>query len=256
VIYPFEFIDSKITGRDEFQMNEGRQPTHALFYLKEGSFSLEIDGQSELLTAGDCVILPDYVKFQRRVVEPIVFIYVKFACNKACPFTLPLPFGRVEIEDKARFLSNLESLEGLLERDDKKALCFKEHILTDILFQICTEHDPAKTELDGISYSDGTVRAAAQWIRDHLTDKLVVEDVCRAVGTNASTLNFKFRRETELSVGRFIESERMRLARHLLLGTTYSISEIAARCGFENVYYFSTAFKKVHGISPQKYRIG
>ena len=34
----------------------------------------------------------------------------------------------------------------------------------------------------------------------------------------------------------------------------YSISEIAKRCGFENICYFSNAFKKACGVSPTVYK--
>ena len=69
-----------------------------------------------------------------------------------------------------------------------------------------------------------------------------------------STLNFRFRRTFNMSVGQYIVNEKMKKARRLLVGTTYSITELADRCGFENVYYFSNAFKKAHGISPVKYK--
>lgn len=39
-----------------------------------------------------------------------------------------------------------------------------------------------------------------------------------------------------------------------LIGTgSCSITEIADKCGFENVYYFSKAFKKYYGVSPKNY---
>ena len=41
---PFEFIESKMAHRKEFDITEGRHPTYALLYLKEGSFRLNIDG--------------------------------------------------------------------------------------------------------------------------------------------------------------------------------------------------------------------
>ncbi|MBQ2704551.1 MAG: helix-turn-helix transcriptional regulator, partial [Clostridia bacterium] len=34
---------------------------------------------------------------------------------------------------------------------------------------------------------------------------------------------------------------------------TYSVSEIALKCGFDNVYYFSNMFKKMVGVSPTRY---
>jgi AraC-like DNA-binding protein len=101
---------------------------------------------------------------------------------------------------------------------------------------------------------DRLVARAISYITKNLHQKIRIEDICRAVGTNASTLNFKFHRELDLSVGQYIIAERMKAARHLLVSTTYSLSEIALRCGFENVYYFSNAFKKSNRISPLAYR--
>ena len=46
--FPFKFIELRYTDRDEFHAIEGRQPTHALFYLKKGSFRIEINGKKEI----------------------------------------------------------------------------------------------------------------------------------------------------------------------------------------------------------------
>ena len=43
-------------------------------------------------------------------------------------------------------------------------------------------------------------------------------------------------------------------ARRLLIGTNYTIGAIAARCGYENIYYFSRAFRKAVGCSPSEFR--
>ena len=45
-------------------------------------------------------------------------------------------------------------------------------------------------------------------------------------------------------------------ARKLLLssGEEYSVSDVAERCGFSNVYYFSKLFKQRVGITPSEYR--
>jgi two-component system response regulator YesN len=57
-----------------------------------------------------------------------------------------------------------------------------------------------------------------------------------------------------MSVGAYISDLRMKHARKLLSTTTYSITDTAKRCGFEDVYYFSNFFKKFHGSSPTEYR--
>jgi len=68
---PFRFIEYKTTYRDEFDVTEGRQPTFALFYLKEGSFRLRMDGTETVIGAGDCAVFADDVDFNRSVISPI-----------------------------------------------------------------------------------------------------------------------------------------------------------------------------------------
>lgn len=48
----------------------------------------------------------------------------------------------------------------------------------------------------------------------------------------------------------YITEQKMHLAKYLLQGSHYSISEIALRCNFPDVFTFSKAFKKFYGIPP------
>lgn len=252
MIFPYKIIESKISSRDQFELVEGYQPTHALFYLKKGSFFIEIDGEREEVGVGDCMILPDFIHFRRSVLNPIEFVYVKFARISECDYLLDIPYGKVEFKDKNRFASSISALESSFGSDDLASVGYREHLLNDILFQVHFERHSVG-ELIEKRYWDSTVRDAVEYICENIDKKLLIEDICRAVGTNPSTLNYKLRRETGMSCGRLIMSERMKKAKHLLISTTYNISEIAQRCGFENVYYFSNAFKKEIGISPSEF---
>ena len=51
----------------------------------------------------------------------------------------------------------------------------------------------------------------------------------------------------------YVIKVKMEKAKELLYSDIHSISEIAELLGFENVYYFSNAFKKYYGLSPLKY---
>lgn len=252
--FPFVIIESKNTFRNQFELLDGCQPTHALFYLKKGSFSVEIDGVHEEINAGDCVILPDYIHFKRSVVNPIEFIYIKFATNYSCPYSFDIPYGKVAFKDKQRFESNILALSEIITNDDYLSAGYREHLVRDVLFQICFENQDNVVNKEEKQSSDRIVNAAVTYIDKNLCDKILIHDICHAVCTNVTTLNFKFRREFGMSVGNFILNRRMKKAIHLLLGTTYSIGEIAFRCGFDNVYYFSNVFKKINKVSPMKFR--
>lgn len=252
--FPLKIIETNISSRNQFDITDGYQPTHALFYLKKGSFDIEIDGAKETVCRGDCLILPDYLHFHRSVANPIEFVYVKFTDNPNCPYSLSIPYGKVTFDDQKRFNHNITVIEQLSDRDDALSVNYREHLLQDILFQISFRRNNTDTPSEHQTPHNKLVAAATVYIKEHIADKILIDDICRAVNTNGSTLNFNFRRELHVSVGQYIMNERMKKAKRFLMGTTYSISEIAKRCGFDNVYYFSNAFKKLYKVSPSEFK--
>ncbi len=253
---PFVFIESEVARREQFMTTKGRQPTYALLFLKEGRFSLDINGKTEIIGEGDCAIFSDDIDFFRSVIEPISFVYIKFRPNPKCPFTLPVISGKTAFQNNDRFLDNIRRYEAIMESQDMRHAYLRAHLLEDIFWQIFVESGtlPAEaTDCTAVCH-DATVVAAVTYIRKHLTEKLSIKTLCRAIGTNPSTLNFKFQRELSSSAGAFITEERMRQAKRLLIGTSYSIGSIAARCGYDNIYYFSTVFRQYHGESPSQFR--
>ena len=258
--FPYRIIDSRISNRKEFDMTVGNQPTHALFYLKKGRFFIETEEKKrEEIREGDCLILPSYVHFKRSVIEPIEFLFIKFTNNESCPYTFALPYGRIALADgeaEKRFYDNIGKIEESLMHDNLMSACYREHLFFDLLLAIAD--NPYGEALASEQYlpRDPLLLSAIDYIRANLGQKIRIGDICKGIGTNASTLHFHFRRELGVSVNQFVILEKMKKARAMLIGTTYSISDIAVRCGFDNVYYFSNSFKKAYGISPLRYREG
>lgn len=253
---PFEFIECKMAHRNEFDITEGRQPTYALIYLKEGRFRMTIDGSETIFEAGDCAIFSDDVLFSRSVISPISFVFIKFRQNPKCSFTLPLPTGKIFFRNQTRFLENVHTYEALMDAADTRSIYYKEHLLEDILWLWLEEQgERSVSPKDDLRLChDEAVRRAVEFLRASLSKKLSIAELCRATGSNPSTLNFKFRREFSCSIGEFLTEERMKLARRLLSSTSFSVGEIATRCGYENIYYFSAVFHKNIGLSPTEFR--
>ena len=137
--FPYKIIESKITVQEKFLVTDGYQPTHALIFLKRGRFWLEIHGKKEFVSAGDCVLFPDYIPFRRRMLEPIEFVYIKFSSQENCPYSFALPYGRMKIKDKKRFLGSMAVFEERIDGDDALSVSLREHLLMDILFQLYGE---------------------------------------------------------------------------------------------------------------------
>ena len=73
-------------------------------------------------------------------------------------------------------------------------------------------------------------------------------------GLSPSRLRHLFRSQTGCSPRNFLEEQRMRRARELLLLSRQTIAEIAYATGFDNPFYFTLRFKKHTGESPRDFR--
>ncbi len=62
-----------------------------------------------------------------------------------------------------------------------------------------------------------------------------------------------FKKEFSLSPVRYVTKVRIDRAKELLVAGRHTVTEISALCGFENVYYFSSVFKKTEGVSPSEH---
>ena len=71
---------------------------------------------------------------------------------------------------------------------------------------------------------------------------------------SAATLARHFSQETGTTPMDYLRRLRLRNACRDLLQTRDSVGEIAARWGYENIYYFSNAFKRMYGCAPSEYR--
>ncbi len=250
---PFILIDGKLTERTEFDITHGVQPTSALFYLKEGEFSLSLNGKKCIIKAGDTVIFNQTQEFVRSVKSKIVFVYIKFRINENCKFYPKIPFGKIEFKDKERFLSSITAYEKALATDDIFSLYYREHLFEDILFQIAEENSSyVQTKIS--DFDDNVVKTAVDFINENISKHFTINDLAKKCATNPSTLNFRFRRALNISTWQYVTIKRVEKAKQLLKTTSYSIGEIALKCGFDNAYYFSTAFKKIEKVSPKNYR--
>jgi AraC-like DNA-binding protein len=52
---------------------------------------------------------------------------------------------------------------------------------------------------------------------------------------------------------RYIILQRIEYTKSLLETRRLTVNEVAAHCGFSDVYYFSKTFKQICGISPSKW---
>jgi AraC-like DNA-binding protein len=81
-----------------------------------------------------------------------------------------------------------------------------------------------------------------------------VSDLADRLYVSKDYLRHLFQEHTSQSPIRHIITTRIEKAKDLLADPNLPILEVAARCGFENFYYFSRLFKKETRQSPSQFR--
>lgn len=152
--------------------------------------------------------------------------------------------------------ANLETIEPemrlLLEngrsasrlRDDAALNCLERVILA------CDTLNP----LQGTARLDPRIRRSLDLVAERLDKPLAIEMLGREVGLSRSRFTTLFREQMAMSPQTYIENIRLDRAAQLLRMTHWSIGQVAERTGFSNAYYFSTRFRRRHGVPPSEFR--
>ena len=91
-------------------------------------------------------------------------------------------------------------------------------------------------------------------IEAHIEDPdLDVDLICDHLFISRSKLYQKIKSISDLSIGDFIKTIRLKKAIRLMTHEVIPLNEVAYRCGFQSQGYFSRVFKKEFGNSPSEY---
>ncbi len=91
------------------------------------------------------------------------------------------------------------------------------------------------------------------YIEAHYTEKITLHELARTAGMSSKYFCHFFSEMTGRTPIDYVNYYRVERACCLLAGIGHSITDIAMLCGFNDVSYFTRAFKKYKGISPGQY---
>ena len=147
---------------------------------------------------------------------------------------------------KADFPALLDCYEKIPYYDSKKinsvvhlAVMLAEYILFSDLLKL--QHDR-------------NVETATEYIRCHLAEELTVQTICHNTNISKSVLYKSFQKYLNCTISEFINAERIKKAKELILSESLSMEEVALRVGFSDSSYFCKTFKKLTGKTPLQYK--
>lgn len=93
---------------------------------------------------------------------------------------------------------------------------------------------------------------ALNYIRKHYKEDIQISDIGKNVGLSANYLCTCFRRETQTTIKKYINTLRCNDAKKLLSEGKLSVTEVGSHCGFNSMSYFSKTYCKINGELPSK----
>lgn len=92
------------------------------------------------------------------------------------------------------------------------------------------------------------------YLDEHYTEKFSLDELAENFYISKYYLCREFKILYGITLNHYVIAKRITLAKKLLRFSSYTLSEIASKCGFYDASYFNKQFKKSEGISASDFR--
>ena len=146
----------------------------------------------------------------------------------------------IGLTEKKGFDSVLELMSILHDLSDSP----KQKTLSNISF----------SNKEALSYSSRRIERIMQYINNNFDSDITLKDAAKLAGMTEVALSRFFRARTGKTFVDTLNEVRLGHASRLLIDTTQSITEVAYKCGFNNMSNFNRLFKKKKVCTPREFR--
>jgi YesN/AraC family two-component response regulator len=108
--------------------------------------------------------------------------------------------------------------------------------------------------IPALPHEMSTIEQVLHYVKSKLPGEVTLTEAAAIVYLNPSYLSQLFKQRMKMNFVEYVMKARMDEAKRLLKCTSLRISEIAARLGYTDVAYFSSAFKKINEVTPSEFR--
>jgi len=165
--------------------------------------------------------------------------------------TIDSPIFKYDKDDKInKCFEKMEQNYDIKENEDIKLLGLLYEFLALII-----EANPVKNgKVSPLKKKDIYIKKTIEFIESNYSTKISVEEMAARIGLNRKYLSTLFKETLNISLQDFLIQYRLNKARELMINPNLSIGEIAISVGYNDMFQFSHAFKKLNGLSPSDFR--
>ncbi len=101
---------------------------------------------------------------------------------------------------------------------------------------------------------NGTMKEIMQYIHVHFRENISISSIANKFYLHPNYVSQLFKQQTGKTFTRHLWELRIHHACELLVGTEFSIQEVAVQSGIEDYFYFNRIFKRLTGCTPVQFR--
>ena len=247
----------RISYREGFVENQKIFENHCharyeMISVFEGSVGIVVDNKRYTLKEGELAIIPPLVYHSVFAKDTLMYKRATILFDeKLIPTEIKDDFAE---KTKYQSVSIHESFCHLFERlkdvfadeENKKFLPLVSSILIEALYIHTYKDTSGKRDK-----SHPVVNRAAEYINNHLADKITLDDVAASLFLSKSTVSHVFRDELKISVKQYILQKKIAYAASLICDGV-SAGEAAEIIGYDNYANFYKMYKKIIGTTPKE----
>ena len=105
-----------------------------------------------------------------------------------------------------------------------------------------------------INFNSRRIEKVFAYMHDNYDKEITLDGVSKLAGMSEVSFSRFIKKRTGKTFIESLNEIRLGYTSHSLINTTDTISEIAYRCGFNNLSYFNRVFKSKNGCTPKEFR--
>ena len=229
---------------------------YLIHFIVSGKGIFYAGNQSYKLGAGEGFLIePDVSTFyQADAADPWTYFWIGFDGEKAPEIISKIGLGNTNLTFHSTQLEEMEKI--ILEIINHSTLAnYDELMIESLMYKFMATISKDITVLGSERIKGNEyVRQAVEYIQANYAKPIHIQDVADYVNINRGYLYSLFMKELDMSPQEYLRNVRLTRASEQLNVTDMPVEAVAAANGYPDPAVFTKAFKKMHGISPTRYR--
>lgn len=149
------------------------------------------------------------------------------------------------VKGQVRFLEGYEQLYLDFGHADAMIDYLIEHALNQL-------PDEISAAIAGVTHI--RIKEILTYIHHHFNEEISIQSLSEKFYLSPTYLSQLFKKEVGENFVEYLSRQRIQYACKLLAETNMTVSQIGAKCGFNDYFYFTRIFKRLNRMTPTQYR--